>query len=187
MNKHPPSLFIHALNSKHGEIAVVWSPIDGLSMVVRIFLSTEGAGASTLARARFPLLRTGSDRRMAELEDGIQRMFAGLVHQFDISMVDLASCSPFQRSVLMEEATIPRGEVRTYGWLASRMRSPSHARAVGSALARNPFPLVIPCHRTVRSDGSIGGYQGGPSMKRSLLEMEGVRFRPDGLLLRSTL
>jgi methylated-DNA-[protein]-cysteine S-methyltransferase len=57
---------------------------------------------------------------------------------------------------------------------------PSAARAVGRALATNPFPIIIPCHRAVRSDGSLGGYQGGLAMKRALLEMEGVEFDARG-------
>ena len=73
-------------------------------------------------------------------------------------------------------AAIPRGRVTTYQLLAKHLGSPRAARAVGTALATNPFPIVIPCHRAIRSDGTLGGYQGGLKMKRSLLEMEGVRF-----------
>ncbi|MBN2587425.1 MAG: hypothetical protein JXR55_09050, partial [Candidatus Fermentibacteraceae bacterium] len=64
---------------------MVWFPVHGLSKVVRIFLSTDSAAASTLARARFPLLRKGTDRRIGQLEEGIQRMLSGLVHVFDFS------------------------------------------------------------------------------------------------------
>ena len=80
----------------------------------------------------------------------------------------------------MEERKIPRGEVRSYSWLDRRIGKPGAARAVGNALSTNPFPLIIPCHRAVRSNGRIGGFQGGPTMKRELLEMEGVTFRTSG-------
>jgi methylated-DNA-[protein]-cysteine S-methyltransferase len=66
--------------------------------------------------------------------------------------------------------------VTTYGRLAAHVGRPGGARAVGRALAGNPFPLVVPCHRAVRADGSPGGYQGGVPMKRALLEAEGVAF-----------
>ena len=64
----------------------------------------------------------------------------------------------------------------TYGGLAAAVGVPGGARAVGNVMAGNPFPLVIPCHRVIRSDGSLGGFGGGLPMKRALLEMEGVAF-----------
>jgi methylated-DNA-[protein]-cysteine S-methyltransferase len=64
--------------------------------------------------------------------------------------------------------------------LAERIEAPGAARAVGHALALNPFPLIIPCHRAVRSDGGLGGFQGGLAMKRKLLELEGIAFSPSG-------
>jgi O-6-methylguanine DNA methyltransferase len=107
--------------------------------------------------------------------------------------VDLRAATPFQEKVLRTTATIPRGEVRPYGWVAFEVNSPRAVRAVGSAVARNPIPLIIPCHRVVRSDGHIGNYSlGGPENKVDLLEHEGampemleklashrVRFRGD--------
>ena len=89
--------------------------------------------------------------------------------------VDLRSLTPFQASVLRKTAEIPRGEVRPYGWIATEIGSPGAVRAVGSALARNPIPLVIPCHRVVRSDGRFGDYSlGVPENKPRLLEEEGL-------------
>lgn len=90
--------------------------------------------------------------------------------------IDLRSVTPFQSKVLMSAATIPRGEVRPYGWLARRVGNPKAARAVGSTMARNPVPLIIPCHRVVRSDGHIGAYSlGGPEQKWQLLSHEGAQ------------
>lgn len=89
--------------------------------------------------------------------------------------VDLRSVTDFQASVLRQTATIPRGEVRPYAWLAHEVSRPGAVRAVGTTLARNPVPLIIPCHRVVRSDGHIGAYSlGGPHNKQELLEREGV-------------
>jgi methylated-DNA-[protein]-cysteine S-methyltransferase len=95
-------------------------------------------------------------------------------------LLDQTRCSPFQWTVLMTERTIPRGLVTSYSDLARLVGRPRAFRAVGTALARNPYPLVVPCHRTVRLDGSLGGFGGGLPMKRSLLEMEGVGFDTRG-------
>lgn len=89
--------------------------------------------------------------------------------------VDLRSTTEFRRSVLRATATIPRGQVRPYGWLAGRVGNAGAVRAVGSTMADNPVPLIIPCHRVVRSDGRIGNYSlGGPEHKTELLSLEGV-------------
>ena len=89
--------------------------------------------------------------------------------------VDLRSVSEFQRTVLEVAAAIPFGQVRPYGWLASEIGNPGAVRAVGSTMAKNPVPLIIPCHRVVRSDGQIGNYSlGGAHNKTELLEHEGV-------------
>lgn len=104
------------------------------------------------------------------------RFLRGEAVALPIDLLDATVCTPFQWRVLMAEKAIPRGEVRTYGQIAAQVGCPRGARAVGNALANNPFPIVIPCHRAVRSDGSLGGFQGGVEIKRALLEMEGVRF-----------
>lgn len=89
--------------------------------------------------------------------------------------VDLRTVTPFRRQVLEVAATIPKGEVRSYGWLARHVGRPGASRAVGSAMATNPVPLIIPCHRVVRSDGHIGAYSlGGPHNKWALLRHEGA-------------
>ena len=88
--------------------------------------------------------------------------------------VDLRRLSPFEQAVLGKAREIPRGEVRPYGWLAREIGRPRAVRAVGSALARNPVPLLIPCHRVVRGDGEIGNYIFGSERKRRLLRAEGV-------------
>ena len=89
--------------------------------------------------------------------------------------MDLSSVTEFQSSVLDVAASIPFGQVRPYGWLASQVGNPGAVRAVGSTMAKNPVPLIIPCHRVVRSDGQIGNYSlGGAHNKTELLGREGV-------------
>jgi methylated-DNA-[protein]-cysteine S-methyltransferase len=86
---------------------------------------------------------------------------------------DLVGRTPFERDVLEMTLQIPAGQVRPYAWIAGQIDRPRAVRAVGSALGRNPVPLLIPCHRVVRSDGSLGQYGFGTAMKRRLLEGEG--------------
>ena len=91
---------------------------------------------------------------------------------------DLRGLSEFEQAVLMKALEIPSGEVRPYSWIAKEIGRPGAVRATGSALAKNPVPLLIPCHRVVRSDGHLGQYSlGGPRNKRTLLEAEGAQPR----------
>ena len=90
--------------------------------------------------------------------------------------VDLSGLTPFQAKVLRLLQGIPRGQVRTYAWLARRAGRPGAARAVGNVMARNPMPLVLPCHRVVPSAGGVGNYAFGSDMKRGLLRREGARI-----------
>jgi methylated-DNA-[protein]-cysteine S-methyltransferase len=90
--------------------------------------------------------------------------------------MDWSSLTPFEQKVLRAAARIPYGSVATYGGLARKIGSPRSARAVGNALGRNPFPLIIPCHRIIKGDGSIGGFSAanGIKLKRMILFLEGA-------------
>jgi methylated-DNA-[protein]-cysteine S-methyltransferase len=159
---------------------VLWSVRDGEAGIDRIVLSRPEEAAdrfvdrlgSSVAEARSPLI----DALLVRID----AFFNGEAVRFPLAGVRLGNCSAFQRRVLLAEYTVPRGKVTTYGLLAEHLGQPRAARAVGTALARNPFPIVIPCHRAIRSDGTLGGFQGGVEMKRALLEMEGVAFRDAG-------
>ncbi len=84
----------------------------------------------------------------------------------------------FQIEVWKELSKIPKGEVRTYKQIAKSIGKPKSSRAVANACAKNPYPIVIPCHRVIRSDGLIGGYSGhgGIKRKKELLQKEGLKF-----------
>lgn len=88
--------------------------------------------------------------------------------------LDLAGLSGFEQAVLTATRRIPAGQTRPYGWVAREAGSPRAVRAVGSVLARNPVPLLVPCHRVVRSDGTLGEYMFGPAHKAELLRGEGA-------------
>jgi len=81
--------------------------------------------------------------------------------------------TPFQWKVLKATLSIPFGETRSYKWVAQKIGCPKAVRAVGQALRKNPYPIIIPCHRVIKSDGSLGGYVGTQSLrKKKLLELE---------------
>jgi len=105
-------------------------------------------------------------RELREYAEGRRREF-GL-------RLDWSSVRPFQRDVLRVTDSIKYGETRTYAWVAQQIGKPRAARAVGRALATNPIPIVLPCHRVLGSDGGLHGYGGGLPLKRKLLELEGA-------------
>ena len=131
----------------------------------------------------FSSIHTSSCSPITELSKKIQRFLEGEVVTFELDIISLEGCSEFQRKVLMAEHKIPRGWVSTYGRIARSLEIPGAARAVGGALAHNPFPIIIPCHRAIKSNGELGGFRGGLRMKRALLELEGVEFSQAGKVI----
>lgn len=111
------------------------------------------------------------------IDNQLRQYFLGRRWRFDLP-IDLSSLTPFQREVLAVTSRIPKGKVWSYRQVAQAMGRPKASRAVGQALGRNPIPIVIPCHRVIASDGSLGGYCGsaGLDIKRWLLRHEGVRL-----------
>lgn len=101
----------------------------------------------------------------------LRAYFAGQLRSFSVPC-DLSGLTPFARDVLKITAQIPYGEVKSYRWIAERLGKPKATRAVGNALARNSIPVIIPCHRVIRRDGSLGGYALGVKWKQRLLELE---------------
>lgn len=106
-----------------------------------------------------------------DLPQRLQSYFRGQRVSFP-DRLDLADIPPFQRAVLELVRSIPYGETRSYAWVATELSKPRAARAVGQALARNPLPIIVPCHRVIGSDGSLVGFGGGLELKRYLLDME---------------
>ncbi len=106
-----------------------------------------------------------------ELKIQFEEYFSSKRKHFDVK-ISCDNATSFEISVWSALKKIPYGETRTYKWLAEEIGNPKAARAVGQALKRNPIPIIIPCHRIVESDGSIGGYAPGIDIKRRLLELE---------------
>jgi len=153
-----------------GSIYVAWTERG-----IACLSAEETTDEAFLARCRACTGKTPArdDSRRAELQRMLQGWLDGEPYE---GPIDLSPLSPFDREVLTACRAIPRGQVRTYAELAAAAGRPRAARAAGNALRRNPVPLLIPCHRVVRKDGSIGQFSmGGPEVKRRLLELEGAR------------
>lgn len=180
----PPDMTpaVTGITTASGCIYFIWARSASGSKVQRIFLPGDPR-LDAMMIEELPFVRQPRDRDLLALIAGIRSFLRGNDVRFDLGLLDLDRCPPFQRRVLLAEHGIPRGYVSTYGRMARHLGNPSAHRAVGNALARNPFPIVIPCHRALRSDGRMGGFQAGLEMKRRLLEMEGIRFREDGRVL----
>jgi len=175
MHKIQIAQAFHSLReTPFGPVAVVWSVYRGQPKIRRVLLSKSGVSAKQVLKTSFPESTDSSCSEMDDIANKILAFFNGDGIRFSLNMVRLDLCSSFQQKVLRAEHGIPWGRVSTYQRIAKHLGHDKAARAVGGALADNPFPIIIPCHRAIRSDGTLGGYQGGLEMKRTLLKMEGV-------------
>ncbi|NLX42612.1 MAG: MGMT family protein [Chloroflexi bacterium] len=143
-------------------------------------LSLSGQPALERMLALDASARPESDPLLDDLARRLRACLQGEAVAFPLEELALERCGAFQQQVLRAEHAIPRGSLSTYGRIAAHIGRPGAARAVGTALGRNPFPILIPCHRAVRSDGSLGGYAGGLPMKRALLQLEGITLDEAG-------
>jgi methylated-DNA-[protein]-cysteine S-methyltransferase len=168
-----------ALSSPYGDLGLAWQAAGAQPRVLRIYLPNQWAAQPDELRvgAGSP---SAAPAAIARLATDMQRFLDGAAVALGIELLALEQCSAFQRCVLLAEHAIPRGYVTSYGRLAAWVGAPGAARAVGGALARNPFPIVVPCHRALATDGGLGGFQGGLAMKRALLEAEGVAVSTRG-------
>ncbi|MEO5703827.1 MAG: methylated-DNA--[protein]-cysteine S-methyltransferase [Candidatus Limnocylindrales bacterium] len=153
-----------------------------------VFVAWNGRGVSWVTpasdRGDFELRFRVTVGREVQAADALPDALSGAIRRrldgdrrARISL-DLRGHTPFEIAVWTKALEIPRGEVRPYGWIAAEIGKPKAVRAVGTALAHNPVPLVVPCHRVVRSDGMIGQYSmGGPDAKRRILAAEGLDTR----------
>ena len=163
-----------------GSVGVIWTRVNENPKIVRILLSKPGLSAEDRVSELYPNSLASSCREVDNIAVAIKGFLEGEAIEFSLDVAELSLCSEFQKRVLRAEHRIPRGSVSTYQFIGKYLGKRNAARAVGNALANNPFPLIVPCHRAIRSDRHLGGYQGGIEMKRALLEMEGVSFDDAG-------
>lgn len=117
------------------------------------------------------------NKRFIEIRKDLKEYFSGKEVDFSKYPLDISSGTEFQRRVWEKLLEIPYGETRSYKWLAEEVGSPGGFRAVGGANGKNTIPIIIPCHRVINSDGSLGGYSGGGWIKEWLLKLEDVSVR----------
>jgi O-6-methylguanine DNA methyltransferase len=161
------------------DYAVIESPVGPLRVawngrgVSEVSGETDDQAYETRFQARTGRRARRVEALPADLARRIEKRLAGdRRNRIDL---DLRGSTPFEQAVWMKALEIPRGEVRPYGWIAAEIGRPKAVRAVGTALGHNPVPLIVPCHRVVRSDGMIGQYSlGGPQNKRTILAEEGA-------------
>ena len=175
--------FYELVPTRFGAVGIVWWDSARGPRVRHVFLSRERRPSEQDIREHYPDARQRPSPVIDRLGAHVQRFLEGQPVVFDVELVALEVCGAFQRRVLLAEYGIPRGWVSTYGRIAKHVGVAGGSRAVGRALAENPFPIIIPCQRAVRADGEIGGYQGGSGMKRALLALEGVDFTAKGKVL----
>jgi len=164
----------------YGPAVIIWSVFDIGAKIARVLLSDPAASALERVSELYPVAHESSCEEIDSVASGIRRLLEGEPIDFCLDITDLGICGEFQQRVLRAEHAIPRGRVSTYKLIAAHLGVPGGARAIGNALANNPFPIIVPCHRAIRSDYGLGGYQGGLDMKRSLLSKEGIVFDDSG-------
>jgi methylated-DNA-[protein]-cysteine S-methyltransferase len=184
MRKYRENTFYEAISTAFGTIGIIWWETTAGPRVRKAFLGGGLKPIEEVVREDYPGTRRLTSPPIVGLGNQIQGFLKGEAAVFDLEMVALEVCGEFQRQVLLAEYGIPRGWVSTYGRIAKHIGVPGGSRAVGRALAENPFPIIIPCHRAVRVNGDVGGYQGGSEMKRALLAMEGVEFTGSKVLMQ---
>ena len=162
---------VTTIDSPFGPLWIAWSPKGVTAVTPRFACETVGGFLDEHRRRGYSTV--GSQSRLPK--DLAVRVDDALEHGETADVpVDLRGLADFQRSVLDTCRSIGVGTVRSYGWIAERLHNPGAVRAVGTALGRNPVPLIVPCHRVVRSDGAVGSYAFGADMKRELLIREGA-------------
>lgn len=158
------------VDSPVGSLLIAATPAG----LVRVAFSSEGHDAvlqDLSDRISSRLLRAPA--RLDAVARQLDEYFSGRRRTFDVRL-DWQLSKGFRRTVLGHLADVGYGTTASYGVLARLSGSPKAVRAVGTACASNPIPVVVPCHRAIRSDGTLGRYRGGPAAKRALLDLEGV-------------
>jgi len=162
---------VTAFETSLGWMAIAWTE-RGLA---RFTLGHPSAQAALVATGGCPVPANEAPEVVGALVERMQAYAAGEPVSFDALKLDLSHLSDFQKRVVNLCRKIPRGKTLTYGELAAKAGSPGAARAVGSVMAKNRFPIVVPCHRVVGAGGSLGGFSApsGLSLKTRMLQLEG--------------
>jgi methylated-DNA-[protein]-cysteine S-methyltransferase len=164
------------------EIGLVWDYAGKKPRMEYIYLPNPKRKLKERIVKDYPAINKIPRKIPGGIDDQIARLYFGQRVNINFSLLNLSRLTDFSAKVLKQTCKIPRGKVATYFGLAAKLGTPRAARAVGTALANNPFPIIIPCHRVVRADGGLGGFGGGLKMKRELLNREGVALNAEDLV-----
>ena len=175
------TLFKYIINSSPiGEITIIWRKKPEFQ-IEEIILSNPTESSSTIAQKKYEkeeeLAINKKSKRLNKVLREMDNFFHENEYKFSLNYLNMDKLKPFQRKVLEAEFKTKKGTVNTYKDIAIEVGSPKAYRAVGTALANNPFPIIIPCHRTVKADrtiGGFGGFAGGLESKKILLELDGL-------------
>lgn len=167
---------MHLFDTALGTCGVAWGP-RGLAAVQLPEASADDVAKRLSAHAP-GAVEADPPRWVRELVDAMKRHFEGRPERFEHVALDLDAVPPFHRKIYVAARDVAAGETVSYGELAKRIGSAGAARAVGQAMAKNPWPLVVPCHRVLAARGRAGGFSsyGGVVTKARLLELERVRL-----------
>ena len=164
-------LAYHIFSTDWGWMAVAGSE-KGIRWIVLPEQTRQGA-MDALARTLKGQHAGKHPELFDRFSEQVCRYLRGEVASWDVRLdMDMEGTPTFSQKAWAVCRTIPSGETRSYGWLAAQAGRPGAARAAGQAMARNPVPLVVPCHRVIAGDGGLGGFGGGTEMKVRLLELE---------------
>lgn len=162
--------FVYSIfQTEHGFLGLVASKI-GLQRLI-LFADNEDACKKEIARHYTGEMLRNEDY-FGRLKERILKYLKAEKVVF-VEKLDVRGATPFEMRVWEVVQSIPFGEVRTYDWVAKAVKDPLAWQAVGGALSRNRVPIVVPCHRVIKKDGDLGGFAGGPEIKRLLLKIEG--------------
>lgn len=176
-NKHEINLYKKIItNSPIDEITIIW--MENPFKIEEIILSNTQKTSNEIANDKYPNAKLKkAPKKLKRIIKELNKYFNEKEAHFSLDYLNLDKLTDFQRKVLIAEFNTKKGTVNSYGQLAKLINNPKAYRAVGSALSKNPFPIIIPCHRTVKSDRTIGGFCGiksGLKSKKTLLELEGI-------------
>jgi len=165
-----PSIYL--FSTDFDSVAIVWKKVCSTVKIVEIMVTNPKLSAEQRVAVKYPDARLSACEKVTQLSEKIKNYCRGKNEEFDLEMFDFSQIPRFRKDVYLTLFKTKRGETLSYGELASRSGYPGAARAVGTAMKNNPFPFVIPCHRVIKSDGSLGGFFGAEEMKKKLIEME---------------
>ena len=167
-------------NSPIGQIVIIWWKKNTFK-IEEIILSNSKRNATEISNEKYPnakIIKTKKEpKELKKIINDLNKYLNEEDVEFSIEYLNLERLTSFQKEVLIAEFNTKKGTVNTYGSLAKKIDNSKSYRAVGNALSRNPFPIIIPCHRTIKSDhtlGGFGGFEEGLESKKTLLTIEGI-------------